>query len=118
MMLETKSGSGDDAGGLAAGPGHAALELSLLLTTLQSLSVTPSQAEGGHAPQSTLSTNCHAAMLQLRDWLNQLQHQAVPLPEPVSFLCTLPQSQMCIRHDTAGLPCGEGPTICVCMPVI
>lgn len=77
-----------DAGTLASGPAHAALELSLLLTTLQSLSVTPSQAEGGHAPQSTLSTNCHAAMLQLRDWLNQLQHQALPLPEPVSFLTT------------------------------
>ena len=75
---------------LGSGPAHAALELSLLLTTLQSLAGSPNQAEGANAPQTTLATNCQAAMVQLRDWLSQLQHQALPTVEPVShFLAFL-----------------------------
>ena len=75
---------------LGSGPAHAALELSLLLTTLQSLAGGPNQAEGSNAPQTTLATNCQAAMVQLRDWLSQLQHQALPTVEPVShFLAFL-----------------------------
>ena len=84
---------------LGSGPAHAALELSLLLTTLQSLSGGQYQGEAGNAPHSTLATNCHLAVVQLREWLSQLQQQALPSIELVSSshvccapLCSFPSS--------------------------
>lgn len=75
---------------LGSAPAHAALELTLLLTTLQSLAGSPSQAEGSPVPQTTLTTNCHAATAQLRDWLSQLQHQAMLGTEMVSPYLLVP----------------------------
>lgn len=67
---------------LGTAPAQAALELTLLLTTLQSLAVGSSQTDASQTSQTTLATNCHGAMAQLRDWLSQLQRQVLPSPEP------------------------------------
>ncbi|KAL0054870.1 hypothetical protein WJX82_003576 [Trebouxia sp. C0006] len=64
----------------APGPVNAALELSLLLTTLQSLANLP---EEGSQPHNTIASSSHLAQAQLRDWLAQLQqHAAMPANEP------------------------------------
>lgn len=106
---------------LGSGPAHAALELSLLLTTLQSLAGSPNQAEGANAPQTTLATNCQAAMVQLRDWLSQLQHQALPIVEPVShFLAFLLHrtSTAVWKATLMLLLMAKLSTSSVCLPVI
>lgn len=69
---------------LGTAPAQAALELTLLLTTLQSLAAGSSQTDASQGSLTTLATNCHGAMAQLREWLSQLQRQVLPSPEPVS----------------------------------
>ncbi len=72
----------------APGPVNAALELSLLLTTLQSLANLP---EGDGQPHNTIASSSHLAQAQLRDWLAQLQQHATTVSnEPVSSVaCSL-----------------------------
>lgn len=73
----------------APGPVNAALELSLLLTTLQSLANLPDE---GSQPHNTIASSSHLAQAQLRDWLAQLhQHASMPANEPVRR-CSWPTS--------------------------
>lgn len=118
---------------LGSGPAHAALELSLLLTTLQSLSGGQYQAEGGNAPHSTLAINCHLAVVQLREWLSQLQHQALPSIElvssrpvcenilfcPVSFVwCKLWIDLDCMQMQSSSNQMGMTGSACLfCQPI-
>ncbi|DBA74251.1 TPA: hypothetical protein ACH3X1_011038 [Trebouxia sp. C0004] len=65
---------------IAPGPVNAALELSLLLTTLQSLA----NLDEGNQPHNTIASSSHLAQAQLRDWLAQLQqHGSMPANELV-----------------------------------
>ena len=68
----------------APGPVNAALELSLLLTTLQSLANLPDEDD-------TIASSSHLAQAQLRDWLAQLQqHASMPANEPVRRCSWIP----------------------------
>lgn len=74
--------------GVTTAPGavNAALELSLLLTTLQSLANLPEEEGQLH---NTIASGSRQAQAQLRDWLAQLQqHAALAASEPVSTLRT------------------------------
>lgn len=85
----------------APGPVNAALELSLLLTTLQSLANLPDE---GSQPRNAIASSSHLAQAQLRDWLAQLQqHASMPANEPV-WRCTwsssfLPFVPLTAQHD-------------------
>lgn len=83
----------------AAGPSSgAALELSLLLTTLQSLAQLP--GEQGQ-PINLIASSSQVAEAQLRDWLRQLQQHAANAPgEVVSMPCML-----CYLIYCPSLPC-------------
>ena len=61
-------------GAAASGSGSAALELSLLLTTLQSLANLPEEAGQG---RNAIAASSQAAQGQLREWLAQLQQHAI-----------------------------------------
>ena len=75
--MNTHSFTAPPAATTAPGQGSAALELSLLLTTLQSLANVP---EEQGQPLNTIASNSYAAQGKLRDWLAQLQQHANDTP--------------------------------------
>ena len=82
--LATSFGSGPAAASSAAaapGPfGGAGLELSLLLTTLQSLAQLP---EEQGQPINLIASSSQVAEAQLREWLRQLQQHVASAPGQV-----------------------------------
>ena len=82
-------------GASAAGPpGNAALELSLLLTTLQSLAHLP---EEQGQPINIIASSSQAAEAQLRDWLRQLQQHASDASGDLVSLPLYPQTLFCTK---------------------